>query len=48
MYQDAVDRFKASEDRLPVSFQELKDKGYIESVPGDLAYDPETGVVSRK
>ena len=47
-YQGAVDRFRAAEDRYPASFQELKDKDYIQSIPGDLAYDPETGVVSRK
>ena len=47
-YQNAVDRFRATEDRFPYSFQELKDKNYIESVPGDLNYDPATGVVSRK
>ena len=48
VYQAAVDQFKASEDRLPESFQELKEKGYISDIPGDLKYDAETGSVSAK
>ena len=48
VYQRAVDNFKTNEDRLPESFQEMKDKGYIGDVPSDLSYDPETGVVSSK
>ena len=47
-YQSAVDRFKTTEERLPLSFQEMKDKGYIADIPGDLSYDPATGVVSKK
>ena len=48
VYQAAVDQFKASEDRLPASFQELKEKGYISDIPTDLSYDPETGTVTAK
>lgn len=44
----AIDNFKSDKQRWPDSLDELKTAGFIESVPGDMDYDPATGEVKRK
>lgn len=45
--KSAVQNFRVTEGRLPKSLGELKDKGYVGTIPGDLSYDPATGDVSE-
>ncbi len=42
----AVSAFQAAQGRLPGSLDELKDGGYIQSVPAGVRYDPATGAVT--
>jgi competence protein ComGC len=41
-----IQNFKTEHERLPQSLQELVDKGYLDRVPHDVAYDPATGQLS--
>jgi hypothetical protein len=43
---DAVWKFKALNERLPNSLQELVEAGLIDHVPEGFSYDPATGTVT--
>lgn len=42
----AITSFNSAQNRLPSSLAELVEKGYLESVPSRMNYDPSTGQVS--
>jgi hypothetical protein len=46
MVKQAVSRFKEVNGRNPSSLEETVDKGFLESVPQGVSYDPATGEVT--